>query len=178
MQLIVDTPSLKEGNGRELRKLHDAIQQHVRALGNLGCELPGKFITSMIELKLDVDTLFEWQKAETSVPHYQALLDFIDMRAQALEVSCATHKTVKRPPSRVTSHATHSHHDKNCVACKIDKHPLYVCPAFRSMSQDSKMQVLKIVYKLSKWWPFQAPMQIRAQMQGMSEISSHSVTRQ
>ncbi len=118
------TPSLKEGNGRELRKLHNAIQQHVRALGNLGCELPGKFITSMIELKLDVDTLFEWQKhsqAETSVPHYQALLDFIDMRAQAVEVSCATHKTVKRLPSRVTSHATHSHHDKNCVACKINR---------------------------------------------------------
>lgn len=54
VQLIVDAPSLKEGSGKELRRLHDTVQQHVRALKTLGCDLPGKFITSMIELKLDV----------------------------------------------------------------------------------------------------------------------------
>ncbi len=100
----------------------------------------------MIELKLDVDTLFEWQKhsqTATNVPHYQELLDFIDMRAQALEVSCASHKTFKRPPSRVTSHATHATHSHYCVGCKTEKHPLYVCPTFKSMPLDGKMQVLK-----------------------------------
>ena len=44
--------------GRNL-KLHDSLQ-HIRALGTLGCYLPGTFITSMIELKLNVDTPFEW----------------------------------------------------------------------------------------------------------------------
>ena len=51
-------------------------------LKTLGCDLPGKFLTSMIELKLDVDTLFEWQKyskAEADVAHYQDLLDFINL---------------------------------------------------------------------------------------------------
>ncbi len=133
VQLILDTPSLKE---RELRKLHNTIhntiQQHVRALGTLGCELPGKFITSMIELKLDVDTLFEWQKHSNECSPLP--------RAAALEVSCASHKTFKRPPSRVTTHATHSHY---CVGCKTEKHPLYVCPTFKSMPLDDKMQVLK-----------------------------------
>ena len=62
VQLIVDTLPLKEGSGKELRKLHDNIKQHTRALKTLGCDLPGQFLTSMIELKLDVDTLFEWQK--------------------------------------------------------------------------------------------------------------------
>ncbi len=36
VQTIVDTPALKEGNGKELRRLHDDIQQHVRALKTLG----------------------------------------------------------------------------------------------------------------------------------------------
>ena len=34
----------------------------------------------MIELKLDIDTLFEWQE------HYQYLLDFIDLGLAVLEV--------------------------------------------------------------------------------------------
>ena len=57
VQMILETPALKESSGKELRRLHDNIQQHVRALKTMGCELPGQFITSMIELKLDTDTL-------------------------------------------------------------------------------------------------------------------------
>ena len=42
VQLIVDAPSLKEGSSKELRRLHDTVQQHVRALKNflilLTCE--------------------------------------------------------------------------------------------------------------------------------------------
>ena len=95
VQMILDAPALKEGSGKKLRRLHDTMQQHVRALKTLGYDLLGKFITSMIELKLDVDTLFEWQKhsqASTDLPYYQDLLDFIDLRAQASETSCATRR--------------------------------------------------------------------------------------
>jgi hypothetical protein len=145
VQMIVDTPPLKEGNRKELRRLHDNIQQHVRALKTLGCDLPGKFITSMIELKLDTDTLFEWQKhSQTSmdVPPYEELLEFIDLRAQASETSCATHK--KKPPNRVTSFAASTNSSgNNCVVCKTEKHPLYVCAKFKSLSHDDKFSVLK-----------------------------------
>ena len=142
VQMIVDTPPLKEGNGKELRKLHDNIQQHVRALKTLGCDLPGKFITSMIGLKLDTDTLFEWQKhsqTSTDVPPYEELLEFIDLRAQASEMSCATHK--KRPPSRVTSFAAST--NSSGMICKTEKHPLYVCAKFKSLSHDDKVSVLR-----------------------------------
>ena len=57
VQLILNTPPIKEGSGKELRCLHDVVQQHLRALKTLGCDLPGQFITSMVELKLDTDTL-------------------------------------------------------------------------------------------------------------------------
>ena len=38
VQSIVDAPPLKDGSGKELRKLHDNLQQHLRALGTLGCD--------------------------------------------------------------------------------------------------------------------------------------------
>ena len=53
VRMILETPSLKEGNGKELRRLHDSVQQHLRALKSMGCEAPGPFITSVLELKLD-----------------------------------------------------------------------------------------------------------------------------
>ena len=37
-------------------------QQHLRALKGMGHEPSESFITSMLELKLDVDTMFEWQR--------------------------------------------------------------------------------------------------------------------
>ena len=143
VQKIVDTPAIRDGNGRELRRIHDNIQQHVRALKTLGCELPGKFITSMIELKLDTDTLFEWQKhsqSSTDVPHYKELLDFIDLRAQASETSCSTHR--RKPAGKITSFAA-SATSSNCVVCKTEKHPLYVCAKFKALNHDEKNSVLK-----------------------------------
>ena len=62
VRTILDTPALKEGSGKELRNLHDTVQQHLRALKAMGCEAPGPFITSILELKLDQNTLFEWHK--------------------------------------------------------------------------------------------------------------------
>ena len=142
--MIIDTPALKEGNEKELRRLHDNIQQHVRALKTLGCELPGTFTTSMIKLKLDVDTFFEWQKhsqSSTDVPHYEELLDFIDLRAQVSETSCSEHK--KKPPSRSNSFAANANPSGNCVVCKTEKHPLYSCTKFKSVPHNDKISILK-----------------------------------
>ena len=59
-------------------------------------------------------------KAQSSadVPHFEKLLEF--------ETSCATH--MKKPPNRVTSFAANANSSgSNCVVCKAEKHPLYVC---------------------------------------------------
>ena len=87
---ILNVPSLKEGTGKELHHLHDTVQQHLRALKAMDYEPSGPFITSILELKLDTTMMFEWQKhsqSSTEVSHYQDLLDFIDLRAQASETS-------------------------------------------------------------------------------------------
>lgn len=91
----MDAPPLKDGGGKELSKLHDNLQLHIRALGTLCCALPGTFITSVIELKLDVDALFEWQEHHqdgTDIPPFGDLLNFIDLRAQASETLYSSHK--------------------------------------------------------------------------------------
>ena len=85
---ITEINPLKEGSRKELRHLHDIAQQHLRGLKAMHHEPTGTFITSLLELKLDQNTIFEWRKfsqKSTDVPHYNELLEFINLRAQASE---------------------------------------------------------------------------------------------
>ena len=79
VRAILDALPLRHGNGRELRKLHDIASQHLRALKAMDQEPSGSFITSMLELKLDATTMFEWQRysQETvEVSHFRVLLEW------------------------------------------------------------------------------------------------------
>ena len=38
IRVIIETPSLRDGSGKELRQLHDTLQQHLRALDATDCE--------------------------------------------------------------------------------------------------------------------------------------------
>ena len=76
---ISGVPNLK---GKELRRLH------LRALKAMGHEPSGSFITSLLEVKLDPNTMFEWQRFshdQEDVPYSSNLLDFLNLRAQASE---------------------------------------------------------------------------------------------
>ena len=155
VQRIVDASILKDGTGKELRRLHDTILQHLRALKTLGHEPSSTFITSVLELKLDQSTMFEWQKhsqESTDVPHYQKLLDFIDLRAQASEVSAsdAVRKSkvdtyqVKKPYFKsVVSHAGIADPVPLCVVCKSERHPLYICQKFKSFPHERMLSTLR-----------------------------------
>lgn len=58
------------------------MTQHLRPLKAMDYEPSGLFITFVLELKLDVYTMFKWQKysqAKTwEVSHYKELLEFIN----------------------------------------------------------------------------------------------------
>ena len=158
VRLILEAPPLREGTGKELRRLHDVVTQHLRALKSMDYDPSGPFITSVLELKLDTTTLFEWQRhsqSETDVPHYKDLLAFIDLRAQATEGSTAA--TVKKPKSEYTpfkkipttgmsvaSYASHHETVSNqCVLCQDEKYPLYTCPKFKPLVHDKNISLLK-----------------------------------
>ena len=150
---IIDITPLKEGSGKELRRLHDVAQQHLRALKAMKQEPSGPFITSLLELKLDSGTMFEWQKSSresTNTPHYNDLLEFIDLRAQASETISSESKSKSVAPKNnfpskpVTSFAASAgDSDANCVLCKTEKHPLYVCPQFKSLTHDKMLSTLR-----------------------------------
>ena len=156
VKMILDAAPLKDGTGKELRHLHDTVQQHLRALKAMDYKPSGPFITSILELKLEISTRFEWQKhsqGSSEVSPYQELLDFLNIRAQASETSTSDHgkKTPKsdahggrkqfvptRPVATFTTDPV-----SNCVLCKSDKHPLYVCPRFKSQAHDRMILTLK-----------------------------------
>lgn len=156
VRTIMDTPSLKDGSGKELHRLHDMLQQHLRALKTMKCEPDPSFITSLIEIKLDEETLFEWHKHSqekvAEVPHYQEILDFINLRAQASESVTSFNKKHHSLPgkqlhhSKVASFAAASKESgtrSNCVICTSERHPLYYCAKFKSMSHSDKTSVLR-----------------------------------
>ena len=121
----------------------------------MGHEPPGPFITSLLELKLDTETMFEWQRhrqESTDVPHFtRLLLEFLNLRAQASETCASSHKSSHKagnrhpnPPKPVASFAANtSDSSSNCVLCTTTKHPLYACPKFKSLSHDEMVSTLK-----------------------------------
>ena len=135
VRMISEAPALKDGSNKELRRLHDTAQQHLCALKSMGHEPPGPFITSLLELKLDTETMFEWQRhsqESTDVPHFTRLLEFLNLRAQASETCASSHKSSHKagnrhpnPPKPVASFAANtSDSSNNCVLCTTTKHPL------------------------------------------------------
>ena len=159
VRMILEAAPLKEGTGRELRRLYDTVQQHLRALKAMDYEPSGPFITSILELKLDTNTMFEWQKHSqdsTDVPHYQKLLEFVNLRAQASEASISDHKRTTRheehsakktlvagkPIASFTASATPPSTNR-CILCNVDKHPLYACSRFKALNHEQMVSTLK-----------------------------------
>ena len=142
---IYEAPSLKDGSGKEIRHLHDSVQQHLRALKAMGEEPSGAFVTSILELKLDQTTMF--------VPHYLKLLEFLNLRAQSSETCSHTQERrsgrfeYKKPFTslkRIPAHAGNvSEPNAVCVVCKVEKHPLYACSKFKSLSHDKMLSTVR-----------------------------------
>ena len=102
------------------------VNQHMRALKSMGYDPPSHFITSLIELKLDQGTMFEWQRhsqESSSVPPFDKLLQFINLRTQASE-STPTEVTKKRAFDRRRVTSLTADVDESCVVCKtvVDTH--------------------------------------------------------
>ena len=114
-------------NSRELQRLHDTANQHLRTLKAMGCEPSRQFITSALELKFDDNTMFEWKKynqVSSSVPHYSSLLTFLGLCTQVTE----TWKG-RSHSHQVTSFITG-------VEETASTHPLYACHQFKTLPHD------------------------------------------
>ena len=149
---ILDIPPLKQGSGKELRYLHDTVQQHLRALKCMDYEPSGPFVTSVLELKLDTATMFEWQKhtsGSTEVPHFNDLLEFVNLRAQASEHTVPdsakkpTGNEMKRKPVPCFPANAYTPTSEPCPVCKTESHPVFACTKFRSLPHDRMITMVK-----------------------------------
>ena len=142
---IQEAYSLKNGNGQELRRLHDHLQQHVRALRVSGEYDLDSYITATMELKLDDNTLLKWNEHSSKcerTPPIDEFLGFLDILARHHEG--VAHSTRCVTKSKVAQRAAYSAgSDSPCVACKRDAHPLNNCGAFLSMSRDERWELIR-----------------------------------
>ena len=101
--------------------------------------------------------MFEWQRhtqKSTDVPHYQELLDFLNLRAQASESSITEgsnkkprHDTHLRkgyaPSGSVASHAAHTEpYSSPCIAYLASFHCMHVLPS-KTCNNENKVATLK-----------------------------------
>ena len=130
----------------------------------MGHEPSGPFLTSVIELKLDTDTLFEWQKHSqdaTDMPHYQKLLEFLNLWAQASESSVQNKKlsrnlvetssrrrttSTNKPITSFVANSTSA--DTSHCACMTISSMVCACMTISSMvvlnsRHDQKLSILK-----------------------------------
>ena len=95
-------------------------------------------------MKLNSTTMVEWQRHSqdhTDIPEYQELLDFLNLRTQAAEVS-AEKKRVSKPINSMVVSTTPI--NNYCISCGLEKHQLYSCAKVWSLSHAEKMNLLRL----------------------------------
>ena len=147
---ILDAPSSKDGNSKELRLLYNVAKQYLCALKVMKYETFDSLVTLILELKLDQATMFKWQRhtqSSKTVSGYDDLLEFLDFRARAGEngTQKGERKRQVPPPERktVTRPSNAASVEDNCVACKTAKHPFYRCKVFYEFPQARKMTIVR-----------------------------------
>ena len=86
VRMILEAPPLlKDGTGRELHRLHDTVQQHLRPLKAMDYEPSGPFITSVLELKLDVNTMFDGKDKARTTPTFLIITSCSNLSIYALK---------------------------------------------------------------------------------------------
>ena len=99
--------------------------------------------------------MFEWQRNTsglTDTPHYDEILKFVNLRAQAsehsvIESSNKPYNELKKTPQYKpfpahTANVSQSTSEP-CVLCKTVSHPLFSCSKFKALPHDRKMATVK-----------------------------------
>ena len=82
VRAILNIKPMKDGSSKELTKLYDTLQHHLRSLKAMEQLASKRFMTALGECKLENLTIVEWQKStqtEKDVPGYEKSLEFLDL---------------------------------------------------------------------------------------------------
>ncbi|XP_011858104.1 PREDICTED: uncharacterized protein LOC105555686 [Vollenhovia emeryi] len=154
IKAMFEAPSLTKENHIALRELLDTISKHLRALKALKrpTDTWDDVVIHIITSKLDSATNKAWETSivQGDMPNLKSLTDFLSKRCQALESISSNWSSnqqgnvsqkygSKHKNQSVSNVATSN---ISCPQCK-ENHSLYHCEAFRKLSVDKRLQVVK-----------------------------------
>ena len=138
---ILPAPALKAHNGRELQKLYDICNQHIRAIKAFYFYDIDTFLTIVMELKLDEVTKLWWMEYTNdskTTPSHSELLKFLDLQAQHFEESAPCER--KQQMTAHKSYATSN--EDECVLYGKGVHPLSSCGIFQSTTREERWDLV------------------------------------
>lgn len=145
INILLDMPSIQRGTAQQLREMTAKIRQQISALENLKqpTDKWDAILMCIVTRKLDPLTvrLFHSEKDyATTMPSLYDLLEFLDKRAVALEVSPMYNDKSKSKSVNLAGviDPRQTATSSNCTICN-DSHRLYKCPKFVLMSIDKKL---------------------------------------
>ncbi|XP_044751719.1 uncharacterized protein LOC123311714 [Coccinella septempunctata] len=137
---ILNLPILQQESAASIKKLHDTVQENLRAIENMGItaeQLGNNIIAHMLLKKLDSNSRRLYEQSTTTHKDIQELadlLEFLENRFQSLE---ALRGTIKKSdhPSTGQRHKFQNYHSdlQSCSLCNSN-HEIFRCQEFKDMS--------------------------------------------
>ena len=158
MTLLLILPFVEREDSKELCKLVDHAQQHLKALANLGVDINSKLIVRLHELRLPRPTANKWDEPlnKNEFPDLDKLIEIIYGTAARLsnrkprETLISYSNNHKRKSSFNENPENHKRNkvfvttaiDK-CKLCNEKSQPLFRCIKFRALPEQERIKTIK-----------------------------------
>ena len=152
---LVNCALIKQGSHEELCMFIDTIEHNVSSMKDAKQYDLGTFLTSILSHKLSKklqESWFSFSHEYKEVPDVSVLLRFLKekMKITPVTLSSNANSDVKNDsPHHLKKHknpvhaAQFAHGRNNCSLCRDQKHPLYLCPSFKSVTVEARSAHIK-----------------------------------
>ncbi|KAL0111278.1 hypothetical protein PUN28_012882 [Cardiocondyla obscurior] len=152
---ILNLPILERESTSGLTKLADDTQQHLASLSALGVSVGSEMVVHILETKLPKHTIDKWEIGleRDEVPTLDQLYEFLyktavsaSKRERAKSSDSERNKSeppIKRRKFQSANQAFVANTTPNCAACKIKRHPIYLCDAFKKLTVQKRIDLVK-----------------------------------
>lgn len=147
-------PTLEKETTNGLSKLADDTQ-HIATLNALGVSVGPEMIVHILESKLPKVTSEKWEASleRDEFPTLDQMYEFLYKTAVCASrrervKSVDSEKGIGEPPVKKKRNYSSNqvfllNESRNCIACKIKRHPLYMCDKFKQLSVPKRIKTVK-----------------------------------
>lgn len=148
VRMIIDAPPRRDGNGKELRRLHDTVLQHLERSKSWSMNLLVRSSPPYLSSYLTLTPCLNGRNTDAPGIHQPSCSSFwsiclepgkrVKNEVHIAKKFITSSKSVLKSVMSSKPIASFAGADDlvNCVSCKSGKHPLYTCPKFKSLTCD------------------------------------------